>query len=315
MGNKSEVLQAIHDRIERDMATTLNNVKQLRIGSIEDARKGVDFPIVTVSLDSGDESSNFKNQAFVDLMSVKIGIVEKKLEGLNSYFMDGIDGDGTVISVSEEIPLEGVEVDAFKLLTMRSLATEANGDRFLVFDNTITAETTEIGQLSLTFSSFDNALIAENTIHRNIKIIDENIDALVLSGASGLGFNYSNITLNESTTDDLEGDFMDDMSYRVVTVTDWKNTIVGSFNIVCMPDPSSGATSVKIGYEPIGALFTLERVLNALDLTTNGVIDLNFSGKTNGQRRFSYTLDEDSDIIMITVRADIESAIFMSGER
>lgn len=64
-----------------------------------------------------------------------------------------------------------------------------------------------------------------------------------------------------------------------------------------------------------GALYLWENVLNTLDKTTAGAIDLTFSGKANDLPAYNYTVEYQETTIEFTLELEIQSGQFTVGSR
>lgn len=80
MGNKTELIQEVYDRIAGQVGEglSLEGVKQVRIGTIEEARKDNDLPIINIQLVNGREEAHFHNNAYTDNMSLAISLLSTK---------------------------------------------------------------------------------------------------------------------------------------------------------------------------------------------------------------------------------------------
>lgn len=90
MTNKIDVLYEIYNRLLFRMTAgqPLENLKVLRIGTIEDARKFNDLPVINIQLSNGQESAKSTHRIFVDKMTVIITIIHTKIQGNNTLFTE-----------------------------------------------------------------------------------------------------------------------------------------------------------------------------------------------------------------------------------
>jgi hypothetical protein len=80
MTNKTDLIQEIYARISSQIGEglSLEGIKQVRIGTIEEARKDNDLPIINIQLINGKEEANFHNNAYVDNMSIGVTLIHTK---------------------------------------------------------------------------------------------------------------------------------------------------------------------------------------------------------------------------------------------
>ena len=81
MGIKVSLIEEIRARLaaENVEGGELEDIKQIRVGSVEDSRKENDFPIITIQLLSGEELAEHPNKQIYDQMTIGVGIVVNKL--------------------------------------------------------------------------------------------------------------------------------------------------------------------------------------------------------------------------------------------
>jgi len=80
MGVKVDLLEEIRSRIATAATSgTLTVVKRVRVGSVEDARKESDFPIINIQLEGGIEQPDTPNRRFYDDMDIKVSLIDTKL--------------------------------------------------------------------------------------------------------------------------------------------------------------------------------------------------------------------------------------------
>ena len=89
MGANVGVLNEVYTRINTSTGVGLQlaEVKMVRVGSIEDARKQNDFPVVNIQLLGGTEDPDSPNRRRCDLMDIEIVLVYPKLaDALNTLY-------------------------------------------------------------------------------------------------------------------------------------------------------------------------------------------------------------------------------------
>lgn len=88
MGVKIDLLEEIRSRIETAMQSggVLESIKRLRVGSVEEARKENDFPVINIQLTGGDEEGDRPNRHFRDNMAIQVTLICNKLTGQNSLY-------------------------------------------------------------------------------------------------------------------------------------------------------------------------------------------------------------------------------------
>ena len=78
---------------------------------------------------------------------------------------------------------------------------------------------------------------------------------------------------------------------------------------------ASAGSSVTIGESPKGALVVLEHILNSIDYSTAGVLDITLNQTANNRRDINYSINELPEMIEINITLNIESKIFINGGR
>lgn len=88
MGNKVDLIDAIYSRLLANTAVgkDLAAVKRVRVGSIEDARKPNDFPILNILLDNGAEDFIAQPTQKTDKLSLIISLITNKESGYSSLY-------------------------------------------------------------------------------------------------------------------------------------------------------------------------------------------------------------------------------------
>lgn len=96
MANKINAIQAILDRIEAAMQPDqpLAEVKNVRVCSIEEARKSANYPVINIDLLSGEEKDYYSQHGKIDSMSVEVSLICNKFTGESLQTMNGL-FDGT----------------------------------------------------------------------------------------------------------------------------------------------------------------------------------------------------------------------------
>lgn len=88
MGVKVDLLEEIRNRLATAASSgTLTVVKRVRVGSVEEARKESDFPVINIQLNGGIEQADTPNRRFYDDMDIKVSLIDTKLaEESNSLY-------------------------------------------------------------------------------------------------------------------------------------------------------------------------------------------------------------------------------------
>lgn len=153
MGNTINVIKEVHNRLLSAIGAgkPLNGVKRVRIGRVEEARKGNDFPIITIMPLSGVEEPNFPNRHVRDNLRIGIVLVCNKLaDQSNSLFNDV--GQGA-IALSEKI--------------RDVLDKNTSG----VVDNTMAGTCEAILQYEYSYSEVDEQVVVEIVITTKTKSV------------------------------------------------------------------------------------------------------------------------------------------------
>jgi len=81
MGQKIDLIDEIYNRLVGAIAPTkqLHGVKRVRIGRVEEARKGNDFPVINIMPLSGSEEPNFPNRQVRDNIRIGVALIVNKL--------------------------------------------------------------------------------------------------------------------------------------------------------------------------------------------------------------------------------------------
>lgn len=97
MGNKINLVEEIYQRLLNSIAENkpLYGVKRVRIGRVEEARKGNDFPVINIMPMSGIEDPNFPNRHVRDNIRIGVALIINKLsDQSNSLYT--VDGSGAL---------------------------------------------------------------------------------------------------------------------------------------------------------------------------------------------------------------------------
>lgn len=102
MGFKKNIIQVIYDRITNQIGEggILNGIKYVRIGSVEDARKLNDYPVIIISLLGGEEKPSMPQLEMTDTVRISVTVVANKLQGENTLFNGGMSG---VLDILENV--------------------------------------------------------------------------------------------------------------------------------------------------------------------------------------------------------------------
>lgn len=331
MGNKTNVIQEIYDRLTYriDCATSdwLQDVKRIRVGSVEEARKLADFPIINISLDSGTEQGNFKNAASVDQMLVSITLLHQKLTLTNNALFRRVAGDGDTWTLGAQVnPNVNNNILAwFNNLRTRSLTTSAgvNGGAVIVYDaGSEVATGWASGALSIGALAdiTDPLLTVMNGIRKRTLNVNTCTDNVLQYPTNALpGFTYG-VVLGSITDPDIDSGIFDKLNFirhRTLTVKDTFGFVKFETVLVFIDESAAAAaaSSVTIGESPKGALVVLEHILNAIDYNTAGVLDITLNQTANNRRDITYSINETTDIVEINITLNIESKIFINGGR
>ena len=331
MGNKTNVIHEIYERLvyRLDSATGnwLQNVKKIRVGSVEEARKLTDFPIINISLDSGTETGNFKNGANVDQMIVSITLLHQKLTLTNNTLFREFLGNGDTWALGAQVnPNVNNNIIAwFNNLRTRTLTTSSgsNGGAMLVYDSgSEVANGWESGDLSIgSLLDIANPLLnVMNGIRKrtfNVNTCTDNVLQYPLNALPG--FTYG-VILGSITDPDIDSGIFDKLNFirhRTLTVTDIFGIVKFQTVLVFIDESAAAAagSSITIGESSKGALVVLEHILNSLDYNTAGVLDVTFNQTANNRRDINYSINEFPDMIEINITLNIESKMFFMGAR
>lgn len=81
LGNKVAAIEQLRLRLVTGISSghPLESAKRIRVGSIEEARKAVDFPTINIDLITGDETNYYSQHGKVDDMDVEISLICNKM--------------------------------------------------------------------------------------------------------------------------------------------------------------------------------------------------------------------------------------------
>lgn len=88
MSNKSDLVNEIYQRLVTRLTAgqPLENVKRVRVGTVEEARKDNDLPIINIELSGGQEVPRSTSKALVDRISLNITLIHAKSQGNNTLW-------------------------------------------------------------------------------------------------------------------------------------------------------------------------------------------------------------------------------------
>tara|TARA_R110000796_G_scaffold225197_1_gene341573 strand:- start:1618 stop:2097 length:480 start_codon:yes stop_codon:yes gene_type:complete len=96
VGVKVDLIVELHDRLNTAIGAgkTLFGVKRVCIGSIEEARKQNDLPIINIQLTGGEEEVDSPNLYVFDNMALQISLIHTKLDQVNNTLYKTSDSTG-----------------------------------------------------------------------------------------------------------------------------------------------------------------------------------------------------------------------------
>lgn len=88
MTNKTDLINEIYQRLVTRITAgqPLENIKRVRIGTVEEARKDNDLPIINIELSNGQEVPRSTSKALVDRMGINITLIHAKSQGNNTLW-------------------------------------------------------------------------------------------------------------------------------------------------------------------------------------------------------------------------------------
>lgn len=88
MSNKTDLINEIYQRIETRLTAgqMLENIKRVRIGTIEEARKDNDLPIINIELSNGQEMPRSTSKALIDRIGINVTLIHAKSQGNNTLW-------------------------------------------------------------------------------------------------------------------------------------------------------------------------------------------------------------------------------------
>jgi hypothetical protein len=320
VGNKTNVIQKVYDRVS---GLTDYGFKEIRIGSVDAARKHTDLPILWVGLESGREAGNFKNGASVDTMRVSLSILDNKLKLTNNtLFRVPENGGGDTYTISNEaaVSVQDDILSWFGALNTRQITTSTgvNGAEIITTgaSNAISSVALSIGangSQDLAFTEFMGQLQ-----YRALTVGDSVVN--VLCNTSALpGFSYNGVSLGSPVNIAFEGGalaLLQNIKRHTLSILDYSGASKGAFTIYTYNTGSAvTGDSVTMGMPGAGALIRLEMVLDALDVNPSGTPDITIGGAANNRRDIDYTVDASGDYVLVQAFIDVESSIFINGSR
>jgi hypothetical protein len=98
VGVKVSLIEEIRARLaaENVVSGDLEDIKQIRVGSVEESRKGTDFPTITIQLLSGEELAEHPNKQLYDEMTIGIGLIVNKLAQTGNTLYNTSDSTGAL---------------------------------------------------------------------------------------------------------------------------------------------------------------------------------------------------------------------------
>ncbi len=78
MGIIVDLIEEIRNRLETDFGGDLTEIKRVRIGSVESARKLQDYPIINITVDSEEEDPRFIQKGHVIPLLIEVRLLAAK---------------------------------------------------------------------------------------------------------------------------------------------------------------------------------------------------------------------------------------------
>lgn len=90
MGNKTDLIEVVRGRLVAAIASgkPLYGVKRVRVGSIDEARKSNDFPVININMAGGDEKHYAIKHDKVDNIRLNITLIANKLDDSENDLYD-----------------------------------------------------------------------------------------------------------------------------------------------------------------------------------------------------------------------------------
>lgn len=102
MGAKVDLIQEIYNRLNTAVQSgSLQGVKRVRVGSVEEARTMNQSITIGIQLIGGNEVSDFPNRMFTDDMQIRIYIVHPKLKNETNVLFKTSDSSGALFLLEE----------------------------------------------------------------------------------------------------------------------------------------------------------------------------------------------------------------------
>lgn len=88
MSNKTDLINEVYQRLVTRITAgqPLENVKRVRVGTVEEARKDNDLPIINIELSNGQELPRSTSKAIIDRMTINITLIHPKSQGNNTLW-------------------------------------------------------------------------------------------------------------------------------------------------------------------------------------------------------------------------------------
>jgi len=88
MGNKVDILNEIYTRLNTAQGAGLDlvTVKRIQIGSREECRKLNDYPVINITLESGEETYHSQPHTKTDKIKIQITLICNPLTGENGLY-------------------------------------------------------------------------------------------------------------------------------------------------------------------------------------------------------------------------------------
>ena len=319
MGNKTAVIQSVYDRVSR---LTNYGVNDVRVGSVETARKHTDLPVIWVNLESGREAGNFKNGASVDEMRISLSILDNKLKLTNNtLFRVPENGGGDNYAITSEVSASvasGILQWFSGLQTSEMTTNGVNGAEMLTSGGNDAA--TSMG-LSLYWSSVnsENFIDLMTSLQYRPFTVGDSVVNVLCSQSALPGFSYNGVAIGSAVSINFEGgllSLLQNIKRHTLRVSDaWDNEKEEFYIYTYNAGAAVVGDTVKLGEEGHGALIVLEKMLDELDVTSSGAPDITIGGAANNRRGIDYTVDSSGDYVLIQALIDVESKIFINGAR
>jgi hypothetical protein len=320
MGNKTAVIQSVYDRVSR---LTNYGINDVRVGSVETARKHTDLPVIWVGLESGREAGNFKNGASVDAMRISLSILDNKLKLTNNtLFRAPENGGGDNYAITSEVSASVTSgiLQWFSGLQNTNINTSywVNGAYMLTSGGNDAA--TSMGlHIEESVVNSENFIDLMTSLQYRSFTVGDSVVNVLCSETELPGFSYNGVAIGAAVSINFEGGLLSvlpNIKRHTLRVSDaWDNEKAEFYIYTYNAGEALVGDTVKLGEEGHGALIVLEKMLDALDVTSAGVPDITISGSSNNRRDIDYIVDSSGDYVLIQTFIDVESKIFINGSR